>query len=80
MLEQAAQRGCGCPIPGGVQDQVGWGPGQPGVVNGVADSRSSRSLPARAVLCVCDRQPSSSRVPRSYLQAEVSFPTCVCCP
>jgi len=28
----AAQRGCGCPIPGGVQGQVGWGPGQPGLV------------------------------------------------
>jgi len=27
MLEQASQRGCGCPIPG-------WGPGQPGLVNG----------------------------------------------
>ena len=32
MLEQAAQRGCGCPIPGGVQGWVGWGPGQPGLV------------------------------------------------
>ena len=32
MLEQAAQRGCGCPIPGGVQGQAGWGPGQPGLV------------------------------------------------
>ena len=32
MLEQAAQRGCGCLIPGGVQGQVGWGPGQPGLV------------------------------------------------
>ena len=32
MLEQAAQRGCGCPIPGGVQGQVGWDPGQPGLV------------------------------------------------
>jgi len=31
VLEQAAQRGCGCPIPGGVQGQVGWGPGQPAV-------------------------------------------------
>jgi len=30
VLEEAAQRGCGCPIPGGVQVQVGWGPGQPG--------------------------------------------------
>ena len=38
MLEQAAQRGCGCPIPGGVQGQVGWGPGQPGVVLNVEAS------------------------------------------
>jgi len=30
-LEQAAQRGCGCPIPGAVQDQVGWDRGQPGL-------------------------------------------------
>jgi len=30
VLEQAAQRGCGCPIPGGIQGQVGWSPGQPG--------------------------------------------------
>ena len=28
VLEQAAQRGYRCPIPGGVQ---GWGPGQPGL-------------------------------------------------
>ena len=26
-LEQAAQRSCGCRIPGGVRGQVGWGPG-----------------------------------------------------
>ena len=32
MLEQAAQRGCGCLIPGGVQGQVGWGPGKSGLV------------------------------------------------
>ena len=32
MLEQAAQGGYGCPIPGGVQGQVGWGPGQPSLV------------------------------------------------
>ena len=32
VLAQAAQRGCGCPIPRGVQGQVGWGPGQPGLV------------------------------------------------
>ena len=34
-LEQAAQRGCGCSIPGGVQGQVGWGPEQPGLVPGL---------------------------------------------
>jgi len=28
-LSQAAQRSCECPIPGGVQSQDGWGPGQP---------------------------------------------------
>ena len=32
VLEQASQRGCGCPVPGGIQSQVGWGPGQPGLV------------------------------------------------
>ena len=29
MLAQAAQRGCGCPITGGVQGNAKWGPGQP---------------------------------------------------
>ena len=28
----AAQRGCGCSIPGGVRGQVGWGPGQSGLL------------------------------------------------
>ena len=32
MLEQSAQRGCGCPVPEGVQGQVGSGPGHPGLV------------------------------------------------
>ena len=32
VLEQAAQRGCGCPVLQGVQGQVGWGPGHPGLV------------------------------------------------
>ena len=32
MLEQAAQRGCECSTPGGVQGEVGWGPGQPGPI------------------------------------------------
>jgi len=32
VLKQTAERGCVCPIPGGVQDQVGWGPGQSDLV------------------------------------------------
>ena len=35
VLEQVAQRGCGCPLPGSVQDQVGWGFEQPGLVEGI---------------------------------------------
>ena len=31
-MEQAAEKGYGCPLPGGVQGQVGWGPGQSGLV------------------------------------------------
>ena len=34
-LAQAAQRSCGCPRPGSVQGQVGWGFEQPGLVEGV---------------------------------------------
>jgi len=32
VLEQADKRTCVCPIPGSVQDQVGWGSGQLGLV------------------------------------------------
>ena len=31
---QVAQRSCRCPIPGDIQSQVGWGPGQPDLVSG----------------------------------------------
>ena len=42
MLKQAAQRGCGCLVPGGIQGQVEWGPGQPGLVlNGEVGSPAS---------------------------------------
>jgi len=34
-LEQVAQRSCGCPLPGGVQGQVGWGSEEHGPVEGV---------------------------------------------
>ena len=32
MLAQAAQESCGCPVPAGIQGQVGWGPEQLGLV------------------------------------------------
>jgi len=34
-LEQVAQRGCGCPLPGSIQGQAGWGFVQPGLERGV---------------------------------------------
>jgi len=34
VMAQAAQRGCGCPIPGGTKGQVGRGPGQSDLVDG----------------------------------------------
>jgi len=41
-LEQVAQRGCGCPMPGGIQGQAGCGSGQPGLV--VGDPAHSRGV------------------------------------
>jgi len=34
VLEHIAQRGCGCPIPGGVYGQAGWSPEQSDLVVG----------------------------------------------
>jgi len=44
-LEQVAQGGCGCPIPGGIQGQAGCGSGQPGLVDG--NPAYSRGLETR---------------------------------
>lgn len=33
--KQALQRCCGCSIPEGAQEHIGWGPGQPDLVCGV---------------------------------------------
>jgi len=41
-VEQVAQGGCGCPIPGGIQGQAGCGAGQPGLV--VGNRAHSRGL------------------------------------
>ena len=40
VLEQAAQRGCGCPVPEGVEGLFAWGPGQPGLVPDLEDGRA----------------------------------------
>ena len=44
-LEQVAQGGCGCPIPGGIQCQAGYGSGQPGLV--VGDPAHSKRVEIR---------------------------------
>ena len=41
-LEQAAQGGCGYPIPGGIPGQAGCGSGQPGLL--VGDPAHSRGV------------------------------------
>ena len=41
-VEQVAQGGCGCPIPGGIQGEAGCGSGQPGLV--VGDPAHSRGV------------------------------------
>ena len=56
-MAHAARRSCGCPLPGSVQGQAGWGFEQPGLVEGVpAHGRgvgtrgSVRSLPTQTNL------------------------------
>jgi len=44
-LEQAAQSSCGCPLPGSVQAQVGWGFEQPGILEGVPAHGCSNLFP-----------------------------------
>ena len=60
LVKKVAQGGCGCPIPGSVPGQVGWGLEQPGLVEGVpaqgrgvATRRSLRSLPTQTILWSC---------------------------
>lgn len=40
MLEQLAQRSCGCLVFGDAQCQVGWGLGQPDIVAGHSAHRT----------------------------------------
>ena len=56
-LAQAAQRSCGCPLPGRAQGQAGWSSEHPGLVGdvpahgrGVGTRRSLRSLPTQSIL------------------------------
>ena len=58
MLAQTAQRGCGCPIPGGDQAQVEWDPVQSDLVPdlGAGNTASGRAFgilrshPTQAIL------------------------------
>ena len=34
-MERVAQQGCGCPLPGSIQGQAGWGFEQPGLEGAV---------------------------------------------
>ena len=51
-----------CPIPGGAQGQVGWGPRQPELVGGSPahgwgwGGWALRSLPTQTILCFCDSE------------------------
>ena len=47
-LAQSVQKSCIYPISGGVQGQVGWGPGQSDRLGGA--QRSSTSTPTEAIL------------------------------
>ena len=44
-LEQVAQGGCGCPIPGGIQGQAGCGSGPSGLA--VSDTAHSTGVETR---------------------------------
>ena len=57
-LEQVAQGGCGCPIPGGIQGQAGCGSGQPGLV--VDNPAHSRGL--KLMIIVVLFNPGHSRI------------------
>jgi len=41
-LQLVAEKGCGCPIPGGIQGHTGCGSGQPGLV--VVDPAHNRGV------------------------------------
>jgi len=79
VLAQTAQRGRGCPISGGVQGQVGWGPGQthlvlawqPHLWQGVGAQWSLRFLPTQAILWFCvvsQLQPTNLDMSRSFME------------
>ena len=43
-LKQVAQRGCGCPLPGGIGGQAGWSFEQPGLEGVVPACRRELEL------------------------------------
>ena len=74
-LTQVAQRSCGCPLPGSLQGQVGWGFEKPGLVEGVpAHGRrlgtrwSIRSLPTQSILWFYDSPEKVQHKPTKFIK------------
>ena len=58
---------CGCPIPGSVQSQVGWGPGQPGLVLNVeVGSPACGGAGWSFMIFEVPSNPHRSMIPRFY--------------
>ncbi|XP_051493829.1 GPN-loop GTPase 2 isoform X1 [Apus apus] len=78
-LAQVAQGSCGCPIPGSVEGQVGWGLEQPGLVGGVpahaggGTGWSLRSLPTQTSLEFYEE--GSSLLPSEFLGVSLQLST-----
>jgi len=77
LLEQVAQRGCGCPLPGSIQDQAVWGfeqlrlgGGVPAYSRGVGTRWSWRSLPTQTILWLYDSM--SGGMAKSLVQLEAA--------
>ena len=71
MMEQVAKRSCGCPIPGGVQGQVGWSPGQPDLVLDLTVDKPGHSKWLELDDLEVPSNPSCSKV--SYFCTELSW-------
>ena len=79
-VEQDAQGGCGCPVPGGIQGQAGCSSGQPGLVvgnpahsRGVETRWSLRSFSTQAIQWFCDASYLKCHILASDYQQQTGF-------